>query len=285
MTEAEPTTQRLGIPYDAFCQECGYNLRGLTGDRCPECGHPLDDALSQESRIPWVHRDKLGTIRAYWKTVFWVGFKYKRFCEEINKPVDYKDSQRFRWLTILHAWVPMVAAGLVYVLTLDKWTRIEVKSDWGINANWLFGVFAVVTLPSLITLTGVPSYLFDTRKISIAHRNAAIAMSYYCCGSLNWTPFLWGFGIACVLLVNAYPRYEMIPGAGLMFVFFMTLAQVGDWWMNLSRTARRVMPQLKGRATLVALLTPVLWGASIVAVVACMAIPVALGLLIVVLVY
>ena len=37
------------IAADVFCLNCGYNLRGLTGDpvRCPECGHsnPLAEAV------------------------------------------------------------------------------------------------------------------------------------------------------------------------------------------------------------------------------------------------
>lgn len=26
-----------------FCRKCGYNLTGLTSDRCPECGETLRD--------------------------------------------------------------------------------------------------------------------------------------------------------------------------------------------------------------------------------------------------
>jgi len=37
VTSAEMTTH-APIAQDVFCQSCGYNLRGLTGDRCPECG-------------------------------------------------------------------------------------------------------------------------------------------------------------------------------------------------------------------------------------------------------
>ena len=29
---------------DHYCRGCGYNLRGLTVPRCPECGRPFDPA-------------------------------------------------------------------------------------------------------------------------------------------------------------------------------------------------------------------------------------------------
>jgi hypothetical protein len=45
-TETDPTrSQRLLAEYladrDLACPNCAYNLRGLTTDRCPECGEPL----------------------------------------------------------------------------------------------------------------------------------------------------------------------------------------------------------------------------------------------------
>src|SRR6266567_4363945 len=39
-----------GTPFDvpltdtAFCQACGYSVRGLTAHRCPECGRRFDPA-------------------------------------------------------------------------------------------------------------------------------------------------------------------------------------------------------------------------------------------------
>jgi hypothetical protein len=34
--------QEMGIP---VCLHCGYDLRGQTDPRCPECGRPFDPAL------------------------------------------------------------------------------------------------------------------------------------------------------------------------------------------------------------------------------------------------
>lgn len=32
-----------------YCQECGYNLKGLTEARCPECGTPFDETLLKKN--------------------------------------------------------------------------------------------------------------------------------------------------------------------------------------------------------------------------------------------
>ena len=45
MPDTPPTVSAAPLPtiaQDIFCQRCGYNLRGLTGNRCPECGGSLD---------------------------------------------------------------------------------------------------------------------------------------------------------------------------------------------------------------------------------------------------
>jgi hypothetical protein len=33
------------------CESCGYDLFGLHGDKCPECGHPID--LSDQPFVPF----------------------------------------------------------------------------------------------------------------------------------------------------------------------------------------------------------------------------------------
>jgi predicted RNA-binding Zn-ribbon protein involved in translation (DUF1610 family) len=39
-----------------YCHECGYELTGVVGDACPECGQPLDPRLQQ-------HRQTAGQFR------------------------------------------------------------------------------------------------------------------------------------------------------------------------------------------------------------------------------
>ncbi len=87
--------QEVEIGHDLFCQDCGYNLRGLTGARCPECGHSLETIRALESQIPWVYRKEQGWFRAYWRTVWLVMFRQRRFCEEMARPVSFDDAQRF----------------------------------------------------------------------------------------------------------------------------------------------------------------------------------------------
>ena len=42
---------QLEIGVDIFCPDCGYNLRGLLGDVCPECGGDIAEVRSAQSSI------------------------------------------------------------------------------------------------------------------------------------------------------------------------------------------------------------------------------------------
>ena len=39
MTDLTPSTNPAA---DLFCPNCGYNLRGIDSERCPECGVVID---------------------------------------------------------------------------------------------------------------------------------------------------------------------------------------------------------------------------------------------------
>src|ERR1041385_7387891 len=85
---------------DLICPDCGYSLRGLTVARCPECGLTLDFIEGGQSTLPWAHRRPGGFWRSYWRTVWLVMFHTKRFCREAYRPVDLRDAQRFRYLSV-----------------------------------------------------------------------------------------------------------------------------------------------------------------------------------------
>jgi len=46
--------RRRRKPPPGPCKDCGYDLTGNSSDRCPECGHPYDNAaaLAQQVRSP-----------------------------------------------------------------------------------------------------------------------------------------------------------------------------------------------------------------------------------------
>ncbi len=43
--------RRRRIRQRGRCRQCGYNLRGLTEPRCPECGTPFDSSLVQTGEM------------------------------------------------------------------------------------------------------------------------------------------------------------------------------------------------------------------------------------------
>src|SRR5436305_527420 len=53
-----------------LCENCGYNLTGLTGNICPECGWAFVPGMHQRSRIPWAQRRAIGVQKAYWLTLW-----------------------------------------------------------------------------------------------------------------------------------------------------------------------------------------------------------------------
>ena len=67
---------------DLYCPDCGYSLRGLTADRCPECGLRLDFIDSASSAIAWVDGRQRGRFRGYVLTVFAVISRPKILCRD-----------------------------------------------------------------------------------------------------------------------------------------------------------------------------------------------------------
>ncbi len=113
--ELEPGAQSLApLPEGLYCPDCGYDLRSLTSTRCPECGFGLEAVRAGESQIPWTYRRELGRFRAYWKTVWLVLRWPKQFCLEVARPVSYRDSQSFRWMTVAHAYAAVLAGSAAW---------------------------------------------------------------------------------------------------------------------------------------------------------------------------
>ena len=264
---AEPTPTADALPPsdislppiadDLFCQHCGYNLRTLTGEKCPECGTTLAGVRATVSQIPWVHRKEIGRVRAYWKTVWMVLFRRKRLAEEMARPVSFSDAQKFRWVTIAAAYLPVLLWNLILWIP-----RTTCPTDNPIvNFFWTSPAWAATlhlgAIVFLVAVTGVPSYFFHPRALPVKQQNRAIAMSYYACAPIVFLPLPVCISASAVLVEIASPDFVAVT---LLTVATLLLAVFAQWWVNLIFLARRTISQCPRRAVWVTLCVPPLWG-------------------------
>lgn len=243
---------------EVFCPECGYNLRGIQSERCPECGEPFDFEDLAKPQIPWVHRKEIGRIRAYWKTVFLVMFRNRRFCQEINRPVSYADSQSFRWVTILHVHLPwlLVTAALYAAAPTNPFGSEAL--DWAYHAIWPVVIVHLSLMLFLAAATGVPSYFFHPKEASVLRQNRAIALNYYAAAPLAWAP------LAYVLTILSWFAHALsAPGLVWMVLFLLgTLLPMAlplVWLFELLRLAKKSLQKNGDKLLLMGAALPAVW--------------------------
>lgn len=96
------------------CANCGYDLRGLASNVCPECGTGFDPTRKSPAPIPWLHRRSLGYVRAFLQTI-WIAIVRPRYLGELsNRPIDIRseDIERFRQICVQIAAASVVVAML-----------------------------------------------------------------------------------------------------------------------------------------------------------------------------
>ena len=173
----EQSPQVGAINVDLFCPDCGYNLRGLTSDRCPECGRDILILRERRVQIPWSYRDKNGLFRSYWKTVWFVMSQGKKFSLEVNRPVGLGEARRFRLLTLLHAYLPILALSVAGML----WRRTPTSEEWGYFAV-VQGALAVY----LLAFTTLPYYAIRHPDVPLLLQHRAAILTLYACAPLAW---------------------------------------------------------------------------------------------------
>jgi len=260
MNQPPPNSAEPSLPAiasDLFCQTCGYNLRGLTGNRCPECGGSLDGVRSLLPQIPWVNRKETGWFRAYWRTVWFVMVRQASFCDEMARPVSYRDCQLFRWVTVLFVSIPSMLPMLALYLTMKVESFHDQLVLQAVAAGWPLLIFYVCWLLFLAAVTGVPSYFFHPRGILLEQQNRAIALSYYACGPLIFLTIPVLTCAAAILMQNA--KNEALSMALGVLSVTLPIGAVAPWWLDLIHLVRRLVPQRPQRAVYLGVCVPILW--------------------------
>lgn len=217
IAKSEPSTE-LAL----FCPQCIYDLRGLPGDECPECGCEVDRAKLEKSSIHWVHREGLG-VGAFVKTAMRATFKTQFFCLEVARPVSLDAARKFRrrvvWLLALSVLIlPMIFSMIeeeVRGPLVETWQYSPVLAlalaAAGVFSLWLF----------LMGFTGLHQYWFHPKALSVEQQNRAVAISHYACAPLIWFSLaVVLFGIAMVIGAVAN-SYDADPGRWIAVVVVM----------------------------------------------------------------
>ena len=207
-----------------FCPDCGYDLQGITSERCPECGIVIDREALARSQIPWSHRRQIGWWRAYWRTLKLVIFKSRILASEVARPVSYRDAQLFRLVTILLAIAPVLVVIAVWWMTAEDRDRAGVADDWMSLiwhpasswypaeevGGWIILLAMLGAIGALLTLTGVQSYFFHPRSLPVIWQNRAVALSYYTCAPVAPLGMAMAFCLAVILTQQKLSYYTAI---------------------------------------------------------------------------
>jgi hypothetical protein len=211
-TPSEPTARR---PRDAtpeaeapLCPQCGYDLRGISSRRCPECGMAIDRTAHLHSRIPWTYRAAKGRVRTYVHTVLLMTAGTRRFRDEIARPVSYRDARRF-WM-VTGVLVALALAVLVLALAaftdldqilrdsdrlstqLTPWQRAVVWDGFApaiVGARFL-PLMPLLTLAAVLSNLAILPMLLHGRSMSRTQRARAVAVAYYAGAPLVWWAIL-----------------------------------------------------------------------------------------------
>jgi hypothetical protein len=218
------------------CPDCGYNLFGIDSDRCPECGLPIDRSILGESRLPWMHRHKIGRVRAFLRTVVLATVRPRKIAEEVNRPVSYADAIKFRRICLLLAILPLLLGIGLTVWTSDMgifwWESTGLVVACGFSA-WLF----------LLAITGLPSLFCHPKSLPVLRQNRAIALSFYAAAPLAWMILPTVILGLCVFVFNGpnrwFPGAETLLAAGYGLLLLLFAAQGNSSFVLLKHTTLR----------------------------------------------
>jgi hypothetical protein len=262
------------VDADLFCPHCAYNLRGVQSVNCPECGRPFDRAALASVRLPWAQRQRIGRVRAYWRTVFYALFRPFALAAEMEAGPLLRDARRFWIITVLHAWTPFVI--LTYVAATNRpkirgvnWQPVligQVVTVGSFVAFWPLFVFALGMLCSLAAATGVPSYFCHPRHLAIERQNRAIALSYYACAvlALLAPASMLAYGIIW-LLYKIEAHKDTFYLTGWIIAIFLVVV-VLTWYMRTLRIVKMAAQRSRLFTTFLGVVLPFIWAALFILV-------------------
>jgi hypothetical protein len=180
-----------------YCPACGYDQRGISSDRCPECGTDIDHARG--IFIPWEQRKLIGYFRSFFRTLVIATFFPTRLTRATGWPMDLWSARLFRWTVRLLIAVPCLSMfyfylqqteGLKSLFSINGPERSAGDPFWEAKFLWTAGMTMWPVIPigfllALILATGVSHWLW-MKDLELTRRNRAMVFSFYLGAPLAW---------------------------------------------------------------------------------------------------
>jgi hypothetical protein len=246
-----PSARDGPIERDIYCENCGYNLRGLKQTICPECGVEFKRKTVAASQLPWKQRQAIGFLDAYWRTVKLVLFHPRRFGTEVwdGGRIHLRDANAFRWYTIAHAYVPLMVVWMSFA-----GPRLSQRELIAFTC-----AMAVLLLAWLTTSTGLLVRFFKRQTVSADIQRRLVALSHFACAALSLSPI----HMACLALCGAAWKVQgkdsMLFAAAVAAWGAFTLVQLVLWWLNSMLLVREAMAVNEGELALIGFGFVVVW--------------------------
>jgi hypothetical protein len=280
---------------ERFCIACGYNLRGLSSEQCPECGLRIDAAGG--SAIAWEGRREMGTVRTFWRTMIDGMFHVKRLAHSVAHPVDARSAVRFRVIISVLAtlpasllfWIIVHVAGGTGFLSVwqpggPTWpfAPLPFPNWWEMPFLWSAGATIQLVLPvgAFITAflcTGILGYWVRGEGMPEERRKRAVAVSAYVGSPMVFliVPTV-AFGVAWGMWGSVDPLILKIWTASLVFGFISCVTLVAIYQRNAVKLISAVSHDGWVRKACAFVGLPVCW--AIAASVGMVALPMLVGL-------
>lgn len=246
-----------GIAEDIYCPQCAYNVRGVVGEVCPECGTRIELERWRLSVIPWEDRHLRGRWRMFWRTVARMSFHPRRVVEDPPGTSSRRAAVSF-WLL-----VSLPLAGVVGFSMSQMYMLLPpIRRFWPIKEHLDFGYLDVIGPwqvgtghPVLLALSGAFCVLLG---LEVAARwcvpRSAIAgvrlvrsnIGLYACAPLLWCCI--GLALCIAVVCTMRPDWR---GEVLALLTMLIWASGGVLWMLQTFWLWRVLGSMSPKEVLV----------------------------------
>ena len=198
------------------CVHCGYDLRGLAENRCPECGHDFDPTRLRTAPLPWLLEADT-RWSAYWLTAWHVIARPWKLGQLVQLPVtvDSIRARQFRRWTVRLA---LASTALAVVLLAQMITREPMLVVFALILIILF-VWPFLELATAVDPRSSPTTLDPQQAATYTY------LYTFCSAPLALSPL--------IPVIVLYLGLLTLPPSQIVFLAFVAcLPFLFAWWLS-----------------------------------------------------